>query len=391
MVRLSAKSDLSFYVVSGCGSDSGPTAAQCLLFEDAQKAGVDEVGEFVALGTSAYVVVDYYASSSPDDTTFALDVYAKGCTDASGCTSDTPACVDGACVECATSFDCTNAAKPVCNSATHACIAAPATACTSDDASAPADDGPAGAQLIVLDQFGSRAINGQICSAPLGQADYLAFDVATVGETWDLKLAWSGQRDLDLEIDDAHGNVIGLSYYDKPEDVRLRYLAPGRYYAHVSEYATTPNASALAYTLTAGHAFGTGCTSASDCASEYRNQTFRGSCEAGSCVDIAGDGAVTEGGACDSQDDCGPGLSCPSFYFVSNADTRETCERTCTADGDCAPLGSEFVCTTYVATNFCVRRCQLDDDCPTSLTTQPSSGQPWYRLRCNESTGRCTP
>ena len=33
--------------------------------------------------------------------------------------------------------------------------------------------------------------------------------------------------------------------------------------------------------------------------------------------------------ACDRQADCATGLSCPSFFFVSNADTRDVCARSC--------------------------------------------------------------
>jgi len=153
----------------------------------------------------------------------------------------------------------------------------------------------------------------------------------------------------------------------------------------VTEYATSPNAIPVAYALTATRLLGEGCTSAADCAATYRNQVFRGDCQAGSCVDIAGGGAVVEGGACDSNDDCAAGLSCPSFYFVAEADTREVCGRSCGGDQDC-PTGD--VCTTYVAHNFCVPRCHDDDDCPTSVTTQPLDG-PWYRLLCNPSSGRC--
>lgn len=383
VVRLASAADLSFYVVDGCAAGA---VTNCLLFEDAQKAGADEVGTFVASATTAYVVVDYFQSSPPDNTAFTLDVHAESCSDASECSVDAPACVDGSCVECATSFDCTSAAAPTCNATTHSCVAA-TSSCTGDDAHGPADNGPAGAPVLVLDANGRASASGQICSAT-GEADYLAFDVATVGEIWTLALGWSGGRDLDLEVDNSKGEMLGLSLWEHPESVQLTYLPPGRYYAKVTEYATTPNLNPVTYALTATRALGEGCASAADCAATYRNQVYRGACQAGSCVDLVGAGAVAEGGACDSNDDCAAGLACPSFYFVGDADTRETCERTCSGDADCAPLGSGFVCTTYVAQNFCVHRCNDDDDCPTAINTQPQSG-PWYRLRCNQSSGRC--
>ena len=389
VVQLAAQSDLSFYVVDGCSTATGPSSAQCLLFEDAAKAGVDEVGTFVATAPTQYVVVDYYASSPPADVAFTLDAYAQTCATGAGCTVDAPVCSDGRCVECATSFDCTSAQRSTCNSATHTCESGQ-NACTSDDASSPADNGPAGAPVVVLDSSGRGSVNGLICSAPLTEVDYVAFDVTTVGEIWDLNLSWSGPRDLDLEIDDAAGNTLGLSFYEHPETIRLTYLAPGRYYARIRDFSTTANPSPVAYAFNALRSQGTGCTSTADCAAEYRNQVFRGACTAGSCVAITGAGAVPQGGHCDSQNDCAAGLGCPSFYFVAEGDTRETCEPTCATDGDCAVLGGGFVCTTYATTNFCVLRCADDDDCPVALNTQPTT-LPWYRLTCNLSSGRCVP
>ncbi len=389
VVRLTAVSDLSFYVVTGCSTATGPSAEQCVLFEDAQKAGVDEVGQFVATQPTEFIVVDYFASSPPANEAFTLDVYAQTCADGAGCPLDSPVCFDGHCVDCNTSFDCPNAEKSTCNTATHACQPG-LSSCTTDDANAPNDDGPAGAPVITLDGSGRGVIDNLICSSPATEVDYIAFDVTNPGETWDFLLAWSGQADLDLEIDDNTGATLGLSFYEHPETVRVTYLRPGRYYAKVTEFAPSPSPTPVAYALNALRSTGTGCTSTADCAAEYRNQVFRGQCTAGSCVDIAGNGAVAEGGHCDSQNDCATGLSCPSFYFVADSDTRETCERTCNTDGDCAPLGNNFVCTTYVATNFCIEKCTQDDDCPTALNTQPASG-PWYRLTCNLGTGRCTP
>ena len=389
VVRLVATSDLSFYVATGCSTATGPSAEQCVLFEDAQKAGVDEVGQFVATQQTEFVVVDYFASSPPASTAFTLDVYAQTCAGPADCTSDSPVCFDGHCVECNTSFDCISGQKATCNTATHACQQG-VSSCTGDDANAPNDNGPAGAPVIALDGSGRGTVNGLICSSPATEADFIAFDVTSVGETWDFLLAWSGQRDLDLEIDDGRGNTLGLSYYEHPETVRVTYLQPGRYYARVSEFSSTPNPTPVAYAFNALRSVGTGCTSTADCASEFRNQVFRGACTAGSCVNIDGNSGVAEGGHCDSQSDCAAHLACPSFYFVAAADTRETCERTCNADTDCAPLGGNYVCTTYVATNFCIQKCTDDNDCPTALNTVPSSG-PWFRLTCNQSSGRCTP
>src|SRR5260221_4005952 len=104
-VRLQSAADLAFYVVTGCATPSGPSAEQCLVFEDATTAG-DEVGRFVAPSPLAYIVVDYYASHAPaEGSNFALDVYPESCTSNAQCTAGAPVCANGACVQCATSFD----------------------------------------------------------------------------------------------------------------------------------------------------------------------------------------------------------------------------------------------------------------------------------------------
>jgi hypothetical protein len=384
MVRVRSTADLSFYVVTGCSTPSGPSDAECLLFEDAQPEL--EVGRFVATQPDAYIVVDFFASHDPTDSTFTLDVYPAMCADSSECGDATPACVDGACVECVTSFDCHSADAPVCDDS-HACVAG-VDACTGDDPNEPANDGPGGATPIDVGYTGTASITGQMCSSPASEADFAKFDVTSVGESWTLSLAWTGGRDLDLAVFDATGTPVGLSFYEQPETITLTYLPIGTYYVEVDEFSSSADPSPVTYTLTAQRTVGAGCTSAADCAAEHRNQIFRGQCSAGACVTIDGQGMVPQGGACDSASDCGSGLSCPSFYFVADADTRDTCEPTCNSDADCAPLGGDFVCTTYLYTNFCVHKCASDDQCPTSLSMQPTSG-PWFRLTCDVPSGRC--
>lgn len=390
VVKLTSSSDLAFYVVTGCGSATGPASDQCQLFEDSVGGGDPEVGRFIAGGTTAYVVVDYYASHAPPSSDFTLDVYAEQCQDtgASQCGGTTPACFEGRCVGCVTSFDCTAAATAVCGS-NQMCTAGTDT-CATDDADEPGNDGPAGATTIVLDGTGHSAIASKVCSNPRSEYDYFAFDVTSLGETWQFSLGWVGGRDLDLHVYDATGAELGLSFWEQPEQIRLTYLPLGRYYVRVREFVSTPDASAITYTLTTQRTLGSGCSSAADCASEYRNQLFRGSCSAGACVPIEGNGGIAEGGACDSQADCALALQCPSFFFVAGGDTRETCSRSCTDDTACAPLGASFVCTTYFSNNFCVQKCSADDQCPTVISSAPVSG-PWRRLTCDVPTGRCVP
>jgi len=387
IAQLDSPEDLAFYVVSGCSTPSGPAANECALFVDAS-AGTQEVGRFVAASTTTYVVVDYYASYTPANQTFTLDVYAEACTTNSQCSAGLPVCSNGKCVQCASSFDCLDAQAPVCDRATQTCGAGQ-DMCTTDDGVEPADDGPAGARALVPNGSGLAIVTGEICSIPRSEADFYSFQVTSLGEIWDVSLGWSDNRDLDLEIFDATGSAYGLSYWEQPERARLTYLAAGTYYVKISDFSSQ-TATPVSYTLTAQRTAGSGCTSRADCASEYRNQIFRGDCVAGACVKIEGAGLVEEGGACDSVSDCSSMLSCSSFFFVANADTRDVCVRTCTGDADCAPLGSNYVCTTYLIRNFCVQKCTNDDQCATSLDATPMTG-PWYRLTCQPTTGRCAP
>jgi hypothetical protein len=388
IVRLSSSSDLAFYVVTGCETPTGPSAAQCVLFADAQRND-RELGRFVAKATTAFVVVDYWESQAPDSTDFTLEVYEEACTSGTQCDGSSPACFEGQCVQCVTSFECGSSSSPVCG-ANQVC-AGGADSCTSDDAVEPGDDGPSGARPIVLDGAGLASLPGRICSIPRTEYDYFSFEVTTLGETWAYSLSWTGVRDLDLGVYDAGGTQLGLSFWEQPETIRMSYLAPGTYYVRVRDFTSGAGQTApVSYTLAAQRILGAGCTTSAQCASEYRNQIYRGNCDAGSCVSIDAPGTVAEGGACDSASDCGPNLSCPSFFFVSDADTRETCARSCANDTACAPLGTDYVCTTYLTQNFCVQKCTENDHCPTSIQSDPANG-PWARLRCDAPTGRCVP
>ena len=184
VVHLQSAADLAFYVVTGCSTPSGPANDQCLLFEDASTAG-EELGRFVAPGSSIYIVVDYYASHAPPEGgSFTLDLYPETCTTNAECAAGVPVCANGTCVQCASSFDCASAAAPRCDVTEHTCEAG-IDQCLVDDPAEPADDGPAGATLLVPDGAGDASHTGKICSAPSTERDYLAFDVATLGEVWD--------------------------------------------------------------------------------------------------------------------------------------------------------------------------------------------------------------
>jgi hypothetical protein len=384
IVDLRSAADLSFYVATGCSTSTGPADNECALFVDARTMG-NEVGRFVASGTSAFVVVDHYASATPANTGFTLDVYPEACGSDADCTSALPVCSSGKCVQCADSFDCKDMDVPICDTTALACVAGVDT-CASEDSSEPEDDGPSGAYQFVTNGAGNASTTSEICSSPRGELDYYAFEVTTLGETWDITLDWSGGSNLDFDLYDAQANQVGMSHWEHPEVARLRYLALGWYYIAVRKSGTDPTPTP--YSIAVKRTAGTACTSRSDCADDYRNQLFRGECQAGACVAIAGDGGVSQGGACDSMSDCAPGLACPSFYFVADADTRNVCAPTCTATTDCAALGPDYVCTGYLIQNICVQQCTSDDQCPVDIDSLPMSG-PWYRLRCHQGSGRC--
>jgi hypothetical protein len=386
VVHLTAAADLAFYVVTACDTATGPSAAACLLFEDAQ-AGPAERGRFVATGDAAYVVVDDYMTQPPADPAFFVDVYAEECQGPAQCGGATPVCDDGRCVECETGFDCVDPARPVCDSVADRCQPG-VNQCARDDAHEDADDGPAGATALVPDAGGVATLTGTLCASPITERDFARFEVTSPGDSWQLTLAWTGPADLDLQVRDAHGVLRGMSYWEQPERVRLTYLPPGTYDVELRDFSATPDPTPVDYTLTLQRTPGAPCAGAADCAAEYRDQLFRGACVAGACVDLVGGGAIPTGGACDSQDDCVAGDGCASFYFVADADTRDRCAPTCAGDADCVALGD--VCTTYLTTNICVAPCRSDAQCPTAPDQVPVVG-PWRQLRCDAPSGRCVP
>jgi len=387
VVRLVGSADLSFYVITGCSSSSGPAARECLLYEDQTTTGA-EAGHFVAPSGAVWIVVDYYQSQPPTDGAWAVDVYPSQCTGDAQCSGSTPSCLDGRCVGCSTSFDCTDPSKPVCNTSTHVCGAG-TSGCSGDDSSPPenGDDGPAGARALVPDAQGFTSSNGHVCNSPSTERDYFAFTVATPGEDWEINLDWSGTADLDLAVTDAAGKTMGLSYYEHAEDIVLTYLPAGTYYVAVSQFAQQAQTAATAYTLRTAR-ISDACVDADDCGAEYRNQIYRGACSGGACVPIDGAGALPLGAACDSVSDCAAGSSCASFFFTANADTRDVCGAYCAHDSDCASMGPGFVCTTYLQQNFCVEKCTADLECPVSVSTVPNT-PPWARLRCDKTSGHC--
>jgi len=332
VVRLDGVDDLAFYVVTGCTSESGPTADECLLFVDAT-VETAEVGRFTAPagGAPVYVVVDYWAAGTPSAAEFTLEVYASQCESQGACGDDTPICQDYRCVGCGSDFDCTDPALPLCDEPTYACVPG-YTSCVGDDVGETGDDGPAGAQILAP----GALVQSAICNNPSAERDFYRFHVTQPGEHWTISLSWTAALDLDLVVFDEDGQMVGMSFYEEPERVELTYLPAGDYYAMVDYFSSSQTSLSTPYGISATRITGDSCGSAADCAAEFRNQTFRGDCVGGACQVIDGQGTRAPGDRCDSDSDCVANANCASFYFVSDADTRMVCGNSCGGDLDCA-------------------------------------------------------
>ena len=103
------------------------------------------------------------------------------------------------CVECITSFDCTDPTKPTCDN--NSCSAA--SECTDDDAFEDKDDSPFGATDITpVSGDKSSATGHSICGIPDSEADYFSF-VASDGD------------------DVTKRNEMGLDLFSNPSEIKL--------------------------------------------------------------------------------------------------------------------------------------------------------------------------
>jgi len=134
------------------------------------------------------------------------------------------------------------------------------------------------------------------------------------------------------------------------------------------------------------------CTTSAQCAAEYKNQIYRGTCVTagagtGSCTFITTTGGAN-GAACDSAGDCMGGRC---SYITFDADAQDSvCTTTCTSDANCAFSGG-LKCTTGLQTNFCVPSCTSDLECGANVGSATlTSGQPWDYLTCTTATGVCS-
>ncbi len=282
--------------------------------------------------------------------------------------------------ECSTSFDCTDAANPVCGADLF--CGTGTEECTGDvDDDANDNDGPAGGITLTS----CVAANAAICNTPGTERDYFR---VTLADTADLAVevafADVAPNDLDLRVFDAEGTLLSLGFYGNPETNTLSYLPAGDYFIEV-EYFGDAVTAALAYTVTATVTDNGDCATATDCAAEFSTQIYRGSCDVatGACNEIEGAGALADGAACDSGDDCTSG-NCSNLLFQENAQDS-VCTTTCESDADC---GAGFSCTVPFTTNTCHPDCAGDLECGVNPgSPNLNAGEPWDYLTC--TAGAC--
>lgn len=283
---------------------------------------------------------------------------------------------------CATSFDCSTAAAPVCDTGT--CVAGPAL-CVSDDGADAGlgDDGPA-----VATPLGEIPVTAAICNQPATEADFYRFTVVD-GSFLQLTLAWGGTADLDLRVYDASGRLFGESLHRNPEVVDLRVIGLGDYLVEVRRRAASPVAAAAPYTLTATpHFFAVFCKLDSDCQG-LRTSTalYRSVCLGSFCGFRAGSG-LPAGAPCDSDANCASGRC--SYTAFQSAAGASVCTTTCLDDGDCAGVPGAPVCSSGRAPNICLPGCAADSGCGTDPATKsPETGEPWDYYDCTVAAQRC--
>jgi hypothetical protein len=277
--------------------------------------------------------------------------------------------------ECTTSFDCINPLAPVCD-ASLSCVAG-TEECTGDvDDDLTDNDGPAGATTLVTGVASAAAV----CNTPSAERDYFSI---TLADTADLAVsvafADAATNDLDLSVFDSEGTLLGLGFYQNPEEVTLSYLPAGQYFIEVLYFGAAVTA-ALDYTVTATVTDNGDCATATDCAAEFSTQIYRGSCDVGTgaCSAIDGAGALADGAACDSPDDC-TSDTCSALIFQEAAQTS-VCTTTCVDDTDC---GTGFSCTTQFQTNVCHPDCTSNLECGANPNSPAlDTDQPWDYFTC---------
>ncbi len=283
---------------------------------------------------------------------------------------------------CATSFDCTTAAAPVCDGGT--CVAGPALCASDDNAdTGQGDDGPA-----VATPLGDTPIAAAVCNLPASEADFYRVTVVD-GSFLQLALAWGGAADLDLRVYDALGRLFGASLHRNPEAIDIRVIGLGDYLVEVRRTAASPIAVAVPYTLTATlSTINVFCKIDSDC-QILRTSTglYRSVCLGSYCGFRPASG-LAAGALCDSDANCASGRC--SYTAFQSAAGASVCTEICAVDGDCAAVPGAPICSSGRAPNICLPGCDTDTECGTDPSTKsPDAGEPWDYYACTVAAQRC--
>jgi hypothetical protein len=313
-------------------------------------------------------------------------------------------CSNSLCGACNSSFDCTLATAPSCNTdaTTDRTVCGVVTGCTPEDNGEDGDDGPAGAQVLTA---GVPLTARKICSAPTSgtERDFYKFDNPTIGDVT-FTLTWNASGtsapDLDLAVYTFNGTFLGDAQWGPgTEIVKLTYLAAGTYYARIAAYsAATPADYTIGVTATPAT-----CSGDADCSVVYSHQYLRGKCQAGACVFIEGNGALAADAKCDSADDCASGLctygmfsidsstfTFLDFHYMKNAATRAYCvpEKTAGSGVNCETT-ADCVSPKVCSLGFCLPKCTESVECPNLMSGGTAAIDGWDYAVCNTTSGVC--
>ncbi len=322
----------------GTTADCAGDAAFCAPFgpggaDNYCSVGCADDSECAALGDGAYCLRSGGGMNC-----------ARACTEDNQC-SATRRCNGGHCESrggCANDADCR--ADEVCTAFGMGmrCTARPAApTCGQNlnpDGTVRADDVAAEAFPV---QVGTPLEHQLICD---GDLDYFRFTLpaASAGDLLHVSISFRQGADLDLYVQDAAGNTVGVSNSGDQivETTNTRYAAAGDYVAIVTQYATDALAD-TEYTISVtveandGH-----CTVAGgECAG---TDPLRMTCDeaSGACIAFDGAGAVPLGSLCDSDSDCGAGAEACWTMEGPAGSLRgaNICTHTCQAEADCADV-----------------------------------------------------
>ena len=353
-------------------ADRARRASECLLFEDASTGG-DEVGHFVATGTSVYVVVDYYASHAPTDGDVHARRLPRSCTTRRAVHRRRRRCASTATAsQCASSFDCTDPPAAALRHDEHTCERRHRPVHHRRRRRArrrrPRRRDRARARRRRL-----RAARGQICSQPASEARLLRVrrhvarrDLGPLARVDRLARPRSRGRTT------RPATALGLSYWEQPEHVAPD--VPRRSAATTSRSASSrraPDPTAVELHADAHRTPAPAARPRPTARPSIATRSIRGDCVAGACVAIDGGGAVHRGRRVRQPvATARPGCRARASSS-SRTPTRATCARATAARRRLRRARRDYVCTTYLAARTSASR-----SAPTTRSARPSIEHP---------------